>query len=135
MITAIDSNILIDVVGADPDFGEVSRSAIDMAAREGPLVISPEVVAEFATGCGSAEVAFDVLEVLKISYVDTGLTAAGRAGEARGLRRTRSRITADYLIATHAAEHADRLLTRDADFAMLGIEGLAVVTPSEILAG
>jgi len=35
MITAIDSNILIDVVGADPDFGEVSRSAIDMAAREG----------------------------------------------------------------------------------------------------
>lgn len=132
MITAIDSNVLIDIVGADADFGATSRSAVDMAAREGHLVVSPEVVAEFTTGCGSVAVAFGVLDALRISYVDIGLPAAGRAGEARARRRTRSRITADYLIAAHAAAHADRLLTRDADFLTLDVEGLSVVTPSEL---
>ena len=133
MITAIDSNILIDIVGGDPIFGEASRTAIDVAAQEGRLVVSPEVVAEFTTGCGSADVAFDVLDILKVSYVDTGMPAAGRAGEARGKHRAGSRITADYLIAAHAADHADRLLTRDSDFTALGIEGLTVVSPSEIM--
>lgn len=133
MITAVDSNILIDIIGGDPVFGDVSRLAIDVAAREGRLVVSPEVVAEFTTGCGSAEIAFDVLDILKVFYVDTGLPAAGRAGEARARHRARSRITADYLIAAHAADHADRLLTRDADFTALGIEGLTVVSPSEII--
>jgi len=134
MITAIDSNVLIDIVGGDPDFGDASRMAVDLAAREGRLVVSPEVVAEFTTGCGSADVAFAVLDVLKISFVDTGLPAAGRAGEARGQRRARSRITADYLIAAHAATHADRLLTRDSDFSELAIDALKVVTPSAMIA-
>lgn len=133
MITAIDTNILIDIVGGDPVFGDASRMAIDIAAREGRLVVSPEVVAEFTTGCGSAEVAFGVLDILRASYVDTGLPAAGRAGEARSRHRARSRITADYLIAAHAVDHADRLLTRDADFTGLGIEGLTVVSPSEMI--
>ncbi len=133
MITAIDTNVLIDIVGGDPLFGDASRMAIDAAAREGRLVVSPEVVAEFTTGCGSAKVAFDVLDILKVSYVDTGLPAAGRAGEARARHRARSRITADYLIAAHAVDHADRLLTRDADFTDLGIEGLTVVSPSEMV--
>jgi len=134
VITAIDSNVLIDIVGGDPDFGDDSRMAVDLAAREGRLVVSPEVVAEFTTGCGSSDVAFAVLEVLKISFVDTGLPAAGRAGEVRGRSSARSRITADYLIGAHAAAHADRLLTRDADFTALAIDGLTVVTPSAIIA-
>lgn len=134
MITAIDSNILIDIVGRDPDFGEDSCRALDLAAREGRLVVSPEVVAEFTAGCGSADVVFAVLEVLKISFVDTGLPAAGRAGEVRGRSAARSRLTAEYLIGAHAAAHADRLLTRDADFTALAIDGLSVVTPSAIIA-
>ena len=134
MITALDSNILIDIVGADPRFGETSRAAVEKVGRQGSLVVSPEVVAEFTTGCGSLERALDALDALRVSYVGIGLQAAGIAGEARSRSRVHQRITADYLIAAHAARHADRLLTRDSDFATLGVPGLRAVTSRDVLA-
>ena len=134
MITALDSNILIDIVGADPRFGETSRAAVEKVGRQGSLVVSPEVIAEFTTGCGSIERALDALDALRVSYVGIGLQAAGIAGEARSRSRVHQRITADYLIAAHAARHADRLLTRDSDFATLDVPGLRAVTPRDVLA-
>ncbi len=47
----------------------------------------------------------------------------------------RIRILADYMIAVHAASHADQRLTRDAEFTRMKVPGLAVVTPAEILGG
>jgi len=41
-------------------------------------------------------------------------------------------VIADYLIAAHAAAHASRLLTRDAEFARMGNPGIVVVTPQDI---
>lgn len=41
---------------------------------------------------------------------------------------------ADYLIAGHAAAHADRLLTRDLGFARMNVPGLVVVRPDTLLA-
>ena len=134
MITALDSNILIDIIGSDPRFGETSRAAVEMVAREGSLVVSPEVVAEFTTGCGSIESAVNALDALRVTYVGTDLQAAGLAGEVRSRSRVHRRITAGYLIAAHAARHADRLLTRDADFAALNVHGLRAVTPLDVLA-
>lgn len=134
MITALDSNILIDMIGGDPHFGETSRAAVEMVGRQGALVVSPEVVAEFTTGCGSIESALDALDALRVTYVGIGLQAAGIAGEARSRSRVHRRITADYLIAAHAARHADRLLTRDADFSTLDVPGLRAVTPAQVLA-
>lgn len=133
MITALDTNILIDIIGGDPTFGVDSRSAVEMAGRQGSLVVSPEVVAEFTTGCGSIERAIDALDALRVMYVGISLQAAGLAGEARSRTSVRGRITADYVIAAHAARHADRLLTRDADFASLDVPGLRTVTPREVL--
>lgn len=135
MITALDSNILIDIIGGDPRFGETSRAAVEMVGRQGSLVVSPEVVAEFTTGCGSIESALDALDALRVTYVGIDLQAAGIAGLARARSRVHRRITADYLIAAHAARHADRLLTRDADVSTLDVPGLRAVTPTQVLAG
>ena len=78
--------------------------------------------------------ALDALDALRVTYVGIDLQAAGIAGEARSRSRIHRRITADYLIAAHAARHADRLLTRDADFSTLDVPGLRAVTPAQVLA-
>lgn len=134
MITAIDANILIDVVGADPVFGSDSRAAIEMCARGGSLIVSPVVAAEFASGCASATKALAILKALTIEFVDFGEMCAAQAGEVRGRGRSGDRIIADYLIGVHAATHADRLLTRDAGFLQLKVPGLVVLTPAKALA-
>jgi len=128
-ITAVDSNILIDIVGADPDHGPGSRAALELCARNGTLIVCSEVVAEFASGCQSVDQALEILSALSIDYVDTGAINAAMAGQARGRKHNSGRVIADYLIAAHAAAHASRLLTRDAEFARMGNPGIVVVTP------
>ena len=126
--TAVDLNILIDIVSADPTHGSSSRAAIERCALEGSLISSPEVVAEFAAGCRSASEAVGILQKLKVEYVEIGQWGAAVAGEVRG------RIFADFLIAGHAVAHADRLLTRDLGFARMNVPGLVVVSPDSLLA-
>lgn len=133
MITAVDTNILIDIVGDDPVHGRQSRAAFEQCAREGQLIVCAEVVAEFTTGCGSAKKARELLSELHGIYVDTGQHAAEMAGEVRSKSRLAKRITADYVIAAHAAAHADRLLTRDAGIGKLRVPGLTVLTPRAFL--
>ena len=132
--TAVDSNILIDIVSADPTHGASSRAAVERCAREGSLIISPEVVAEFTAGCGSASKALGILRKLTIEYVDIGQSGAAVAGEVRGRKSTAGRIIADYLIAGHAVAHADRLLTRDLGLVRMNVPGLVVVSPESLLA-
>ena len=54
MITAIDSNILIDVIGSPSRFTDPAIQALDEARQEGALIISPIVVAEIAGHFSSA---------------------------------------------------------------------------------
>lgn len=129
--TAIDSNILIDIASADPTHGPLSRAALESCAREGALIISPEVVAKFASGCASATEALAILKALTIEYVDIGEVGAATAGEIRGRKRSNGRVIPDFMIAMHAAEHADRLLTRDAGFNRMNVPGLIVVTTED----
>lgn len=46
MTAALDTNILLDVVGADPDFSESSISLIEKYSNAGSLIISPIVYSE-----------------------------------------------------------------------------------------
>ncbi len=131
-ITAIDSNILIDIASADAAHGSHSRAALESCAREGSLIISPEVVAEFASGCASAAEALAIVKALTIEYVDIGEVSAAKAGEVRARKRRGGRMISDFMIAMHAAAHADRLLTRDADFSRMNVRGLVVVTPEDV---
>ena len=133
--TAIDSNILIDIVSADPKYGPSSRGAVESCAREGSLIVSAEVVAEFATGCSPATDSLTILQALTISYLDIGLQGAAEVGEVQSRKNKGGRILADYIIAVHAATHADRLLTRDAEFTRMKVPGLVVVTPTDVLGG
>jgi predicted nucleic acid-binding protein len=60
--------------------------------------------------------------------------AAERAGDAwrahRGGGGTRDRVIADFLVGAHAAEQADRLLTRDRGFHRAAFSTLLILDPT-----
>lgn len=74
------------------------------------------------------------MERLGVAFAPIHVVAAVDAGETwrRYLRTggTRERIVADFLVASHAATSADRLLTRDRGFYRSQFSGLTVVDPS-----
>jgi hypothetical protein len=133
MITAVDTNILLDVFTADPRFGLASRTSLQRCAAEGSLIACDVVWAEV---CGSfrrpadAERALDRLGV-GFDALDRDISSAAgsawrRYREAGGTRR---RVLADFLIGAHAVGHADRLLTRERGFYRSYFARLRVLDP------
>ncbi len=51
----VDTNILLDVIGADSQFGEISRSTLADCAENGVLVINPVIYAEVGAVIESVE--------------------------------------------------------------------------------
>lgn len=134
MITAVDSNVLIDVLGADPTFGPASSAALRKASRSGALIVSEVVWAETAGWYASEEEAARVLDDLRVRFVPTGTSAAHRAGVAWAAYRRgggrRERLIADFLVGAHAQAHAEQLLTRDGDFLGARFRGLRILDPA-----
>ncbi len=134
MITAVDSNVLLDVLGADPTFGPASAHALRNASQEGRLVACEVVWAEVAGSFTSTEAAREALELLNLEFSSLTVEAALDAGLAwRSYREqggTRTRVTADFLIGAHALCQADRLLSRDRGFYRSYFKRLRLVDPS-----
>ena len=135
MITAVDTNVLLDVFTADPDFGARSREAVRQCSAEGGLLACAVVWAEIAASFPSAERARAALTELQIAFSPVDGTTALAAGDHfRDYRRrggTRQRLVADFLVAAHAMLWADRLLTRDRGFYRRYFEGLTILDPSD----
>ena len=135
MITAVDSNVLLDVLNDRQEFGGVSSAALRRCTAEGALVASEVVWAEvgsFFVDPREFEAAMDLLNVVFVPIERTAAVAAGSAAkryrERDGLK---DRIVADFLIGAHALHHADRLLTRDRGFYRGYFEGLPVLDPTD----
>ena len=141
MITAVDTNILLDVlVPGEPD-AEFSEQALAESLRAGPIVISEPVYAELAGRFSPREDLDGFLEDTGIRLQPSGAEAlylacrtwreylrrrpdslvcpsCGTSQDVHCARcgtglRPRQDVVADFLIGAHAAVHADRLLTRD----------------------
>ena len=141
MISALDTNVLLDLLIPGASHADASAFRLTEAAREGAVVISEAVYAELA---GRFEQSADMERFVD----DTGirlmpssretLQHAGSAWRSYARRRQRSltcpscgaaqpdrceacgtgiqvrqHIVADFMIGAHAAVQADRLLTRD----------------------
>lgn len=134
MITAVDTNVLIDVFRADPEFGLGSRAAMNTCLREGTLIICEVVLAETRALFDAEPAANSALGLAGVSYVAPSASSALLAGDAwRGYRAAggpRARMMADFLIGAHAMEQADRLLTRDRGFYRRYFSELTVLDPN-----
>ena len=120
MITAVDTNVLIDVYFGSESFGERSLERLENAYDNGAVVISNVVYAELAAAIPNRS---DLEQALAASNVTTSNLNEAIAFEA-GLRwheyrqrcGPRSRIITDFLIGAHALITADEFLTRDRGF-------------------
>lgn len=134
MITAVDTNILIDVLGADPRFGPGSRSMLRQIQQEGVLIACDIVWSEVVAAFPDVDATESALSRLSITFSPLDRAAAVRAGIAwRAYRQAggpRERLATDFLVGAHALEQADRLLTRDRGFHRVAFAGLTIVDPS-----
>jgi len=134
VITAIDTNVLLDVFGADPKFGASSKEAIRSAIAQGGLVACEAVWAEVAVFFPTAAAAREAMERLGVAFAPGSSDIALAAADAwKAYRRSggrRERVVADFLIGAHALTSADRLLTRDRGFYRTYFERLTVLDPS-----
>jgi predicted nucleic acid-binding protein len=135
VITAVDTNVLLDVLTAHPEFGQSSLALLRSCRTEGGLIACEVVWAEVTSNYSAAETADAAMAGFELAFSPLNREAATIAGTAwREYRRRggpRTRVVPDFLIGAHASSYADRLLTRDRGFYRSYFRGLTVLDPSK----
>ena|ERR1700733_4278045 len=120
MITAIDTNVLLDVLVPNEKFCDASIQALESAASEGSLIICDLVYAELCIHFSSQGECDRFLQGNEIRV--EALTSEAHFLASRVWRTyrkqggQRARILADFLIGAYAHVQASRLLSRDRGF-------------------
>jgi len=134
--TALDSSVLLDVLGADPRFGEKSRAALRSAYDSGALVACEVVWAEVRAHYTTGDAFAAALDLLGVQFDPISRQAAELAGRLwrqsrKGARGSRERVVADFLIGAHAQLQADALLSRDRGFYRHYFNTLRLIDPTQ----
>ncbi|MBC8006617.1 MAG: type II toxin-antitoxin system VapC family toxin [Prolixibacteraceae bacterium] len=133
MITAADSSVLLDILGAHPQYGSASANALKHAISEGRVVACPIVWSEVSTVFPNENALVSSMEAIPITFSELDGASAFVAGRLwkkyRDNRGPRTRMLADFLIGAHALERCDRLLTRDLGFFRTYFKDLKIIIP------
>ena len=140
MIYAIDTNIIYDILLADPEFGPSSRDFVAGLYADGHSLVACDVVwAEASAGFADKSAFRHQMAAFGIDFSPMPEAATIRAGEiwkkarleaARKKEALRLAIVPDFLIGAHALECADALVTRDRGFMRRWFSDLKIVDPS-----
>jgi predicted nucleic acid-binding protein len=141
VITAVDTNIILDILIPDAPHADASEESLNRSLEAGSVIISEAVYAELGAHFSAQETMDRFLRETGIHLHPSGVDALFLAGKSwrRYLHRRsnfsvcpscgiaqdircggcgasvfpRQHVVADFLIGAHANLHADRLLTRD----------------------
>jgi len=157
MISAVDTNILLDVLIPDEQYMEGSKKLLDVYLEKGRLIVSEIVYAELASQFETGVDLDMFLSETGIRLVGSNEKALHLAGErwvryARKKSRevhcpqcgkqvtiacsncgsavsVRQKMLSDFIIGAHALVHADVLLSRDRGVYKTYFSDLEVVSP------
>jgi predicted nucleic acid-binding protein len=117
-MTLVDTNMLLDILTADPNWADWSIRQLDAASLQGPVVINDVVYAELAVRFATIEAVDTVLADADIEIDAISRAALFLAGKVflryRAAGGTRTGVLPDFFIGAHAAVSRLTLLTRDA---------------------
>ncbi len=123
----VDTNVILDVLGADPTFGERSKRTLASCAQEGVLVVNPVILAEVSAMLDSLAELNEMLPPVPFRRDPLPFEASFLAGLALYTYKrwggAKGRMLAGFLIGAHAAASGFGLLTRDA------VQARAYLTP------
>ena len=133
MISAVDTNILLDIFLPDEHYSEGSRRLLKQVYDQGALIICDVVYAELVPQFENRTTLDDTLRTINISVSSMDRNVAFVAGEKwkeyRESGGKRSRIITDFLIGAHASLKADRFVTRDRGFYGIYFAELSILHP------
>ena len=113
----VDSNVLLDILTIDPQWGEWSAEALASAADRGRVVINAVIYGEISLRFSRIEDLEAALPAGVIAREALPYEAAFRAAKAFSLYRQRGGVRQstlpDFFIGAHAAVRGHCLLTRD----------------------
>jgi len=134
MITAIDTNVLIDIFVGDKKFAEKSAAALQKCLNNGAVLACEIVWSETASVFHNVSQFNSIINSLSIQFspmnADSALLAGSFWQEYRKKGGPKNRIAADFLIGAHALAQCDCLLTRDRGFYRKYFKNLKIIDPS-----
>jgi predicted nucleic acid-binding protein len=130
----VDTNVLVDVINADPVWGEWSRDELAAAKARDALAINDVVYAELSVRYSRIEDLDRALNRVGIVLTPTPRAALFIAGKAyQEYRRrggTRSGVLPDFFLGAHAVVTHTALLTRDPRRYRRYFPGLILIAPA-----
>jgi len=129
----VDTNVILDVVGEDPEWADWSQGQLDAASLRYRLLINPAIYAELS-------ISYRRIEELEAMLVKAGFRVEPIPREAQFLagkaflnyrKRTGAKtgVLPDFFIGAHAAVAGIPLLTRDTRRYRTYFPGLELITP------
>jgi len=117
-LTLVDTNVLLDLVTADPVWANWSIAALDAADTAGPVWINDVVYAELSVRFAEIDTLDTMLDEARVDLAPIPRPALFLAGKAflryRAAGGGRTGVLPDFFIGAHAAVANWNLLTRDA---------------------
>ena len=114
----VDTNVILDVVGNDPDWAGWSQARLDTASLRHALLINPVIYAELSIAYRRIEELEDLLSKGDFRVEPIPREALFLAGKVYVQHRERggakTGVLPDFFIGAHAAVAGIPLLTRDA---------------------
>jgi predicted nucleic acid-binding protein len=137
MTTAVDSNVLLDILIPNEAFADAAAAAIKDAATIGSLVVSDIVYAEICVQFPSerdCDHFFKSNEIRVEHLVRSAHFLASRIWrEYRAGGGKRNRILPDFLIGAHAQVQANQLISRDRGFYRTLFPKLTLINPADMV--
>lgn len=130
----VDTNVLLNLVTGDPQWGQWSRQQLDFAAARDKIAINDIVYAELSVGFATIEEPDETIRgagVISTAIPRPALFLAGKAFRRYRLAGgIRTGVLPDFFIGAHAVVSDSVLITREAARYRTYFPGITLIAPN-----